>query len=181
MKKSRPIVVTVALLVLAVFALLWIVKIQPFMGIERLSLLEGEDSEIKTQYVFSGNYLKALGYVQRGHIYPSKFIELDVPQGMDEQPLMLSSLYGFRKSDRSDEAKYLLLDDKNFSFEEETQEIEGVKVVTKTGEIDGVLRSLSVFEKGEGRYVVEFLSTEKVDVKLFKKNVLLLLEKLLKK
>lgn len=179
MKNKRPVVVTVGILVIVVFALLWIVKTQPFMGIEKLSLLEGADSEVKTSYLFAGNYFKAVGYSQRGHIYPSKFTELDVPQGMEEKPLMLSTLYGFKKSERRDEANYYLMDYKNFSSAEEAHEIEGLKVMTKTGEQDGVYRSVSAFEKGEAKYLVEFLSKEKGDEELFKKNVQLLLKKLL--
>ena len=52
-------------------------------------------------------------------------------------------------------------------------------MTTKTGEEAGRQRSFSSFEKGEGRYFVEFLSLEKGDEELFKENVLLLLNRLL--
>lgn len=168
-------------LVLVLMAMVWIYLAQPFLTIERLSLLKsvhGDQAEVKRTYLFqTPNYLKAFGYTEHGHLYASEALEVEFPESLKDEPILLTSFYGFDQD--TDESVGYAGEFENDAGEEKTLEIHGHAVRIKTDRSSDPLGSKIIFNKGSGWYFIRTQAIEPMEEALYEDILQFLLDKTL--
>lgn len=159
---------------------IYMIKFQPFLRIDRLSIfnaLYGKKGFANVDYLFAqGNPFLAYGYQQFGHIFDDESLDFQEINGgvFSKKALMLGTITGVRKQERS---------------RINTEKYDMIAETTKIGESDVWFRfsvsepyvAFIYFEKGDGAYFIELQDLTEGRAEVFRKMVIYVLEKLLKK
>ncbi len=150
---------------------IYAIKVQPFLGIQKISLFEKIHSDNYTSqfsYFFENNIFIANGYSEQGYLY-----DFD---GCNHSDCMFFSLYGFNKDknphpfilEQYNEFKYDII---KFIFNNQNFNV-------KISNLDKENKAMIFFEKEKGIYLLNISVENKMSNIEFSNSIKLLVEKL---